>query len=67
MYDPATLTLAYTDEFVSLRHGRFTLTRTGDDLTQLHFDPQATPNGAASVAIRPAALVDHLLAVITPG
>ena len=67
MYDPATLTLSYTDEFVSLRRGRFTLTRTGDDLTQLHFDPQATPNGAASVAIRPAALVDHLLAVITPG
>ena len=67
MYDPATLTLGYTDEFVTLRRGRFTLTRAGDDLMQLHFDPQATPNGAASVAIRPAALVAHLLAVITPG
>ena len=39
MYDPATLTLGYTDEFVTLRHGRFTVTRTGDDLTRLHFDP----------------------------
>ena len=67
MYDPATLTLGYTDEFITLQRGRFTHTRAADDLTQLHFDPQATPNGAASVAIRPAALVDHLLAVITPG
>ena len=30
MYDPATLTLAYTDEFVTLQRGRFTLTRTDD-------------------------------------
>ena len=67
MYDPATLTLAYTDEFVTLQRGRFTLTRTDADLTQLHFDPQGTPNGAASVAIHPTAVVDHLLAAITPG
>ena len=67
MYDPATLTLAYTDEFITLRRGRFTLTCTGDDLTHLHFAPQAAPFGAAAAAIRPAALVDHLLTVITPG
>ena len=67
MYDPATLTLAYTDEFITLRRGRFTLTRTGDDLTHLHLAPQAAPNGAAAAAIRPAALVDHLLTVITSG
>ena len=66
MYDPATLTLGYTDEFITLRRGHFTLAQS-EHHTHLSFDTQAVPNGAASVAIRIEAFIAHMLEVITRG
>jgi inosine-uridine nucleoside N-ribohydrolase len=63
MYDPLSLTLAYTDRFLTTRPVALRW-QTGERLVTLSTAEQGTPNAAVSVDLDAPAFVEHLLTAL---
>lgn len=66
MYDPATLSMAYSDEFIQAEPMTMAVVQQGD-VVALKPDPKGSTQLNVSVGVQPEAFVDHLVDLLLAG